>query len=285
MRFDINKIAVILTCAAIFAATVYGIMRPFKFSIDSNLSKFSLDIFSTHPVILEEAENYDASLSDSYWLNSGARTYIYGTSSIQTIFGDLEKGSKWQLAYMASNPVDTENGFHPQNLFRLFTKDAYGDGTYQTYFKITKTILSQSPNRNESNGVLIMLHAKDNDNLYYAGLRVDGTAVIKKKIAGQYMTLGEVPVFAFAKYSKDSNPNLLPVNAWLGVQVKIKNLPHDQEDIALSIDIGDSGVWVPVIHTIDIPQNGMPTLPLPAHAGLRTDFMEVEMKDFMVTSL
>ena len=285
MHFDINKVAVFITCVAVFTATLYGIMRPFKYSVTSPIPQSSRDIFFSTPTLLEEAGGYESSLNNLYWLNSGALAYVYGSTSIRTLTGDLEKGSKWQRAYMVSNPIDTENGYHPQNLFRLFTKAVFSDAVYQTYFKITKIVLSQSPNRNESNGVLIMFHAKDNANLYYAGLRVDGTAVIKKKTTGDYMTLGEVPVFAFAKYDKNSNPNLLPLDVWLGVQVKIKELPLKQEDITLSIDIGNSGMWVPMIHVIDTFQNNVPTLFEPSHAGLRTDFMEVQMKDFTITSI
>lgn len=285
MRMDINKVAVAITCVAIISAALYGIMRPYRYSANTDRLGASAGKFLSSLPKLEEAESFDASANETYWLNSGAFAYLDGTTSVGTLRGDAEKGSRWQTEYMKSNPIDTDNGVHPQNLFRLFTKADYGDGTYQAYFKIKKTILSPSPNRNASNGVLIMIHATDNDDLYYAGLRVDGTAVIKKKIGGIYHTLGEVPVFAFAKYDRDTVPNLLPLNVLLGVQTKIKSWPNDQVDITLSIDIGASGIWVPVLHAVDAPKDGVPTLPLPAHAGLRTDFMEVEMRNFMITSL
>lgn len=285
MRLDINKVSITITCLAIISATLYGIMRPYTYSSRAYPLEASAIKFLASAPQLEEVESFDASSHEYYWLNSGGLAYLDGTTSMSTLRGDLVKGSKWRVEYMNANPIDTDNGYHPQSLFRLFTKAKYGDGTYQAYFKIKKTILSPSPNRNGSNGLLLMIHATDNDDLYYAGLRVDGTAVIKKKIGGTYYTLSEVPVFAFAKYDKDSTPNLLPLNILLGVQVNVKTLLNNQVDMTLSIDLGSSGIWVPIIHVIDKPKDNVPTLPMPAHAGLRTDFMEVEIRNFIITSL
>ena len=113
----------------------------------------------------------------------------------KTIQGDFPEGSKWQKKYEKSNPKDTDNGTHPQNIFRLVTKAKWQNFDQEAYFRINRLNLSSSDNRNESNGILLFNRYEDGDNLYYTGLRVDGTAVIKKKYAGKYYTLSEKVFF------------------------------------------------------------------------------------------
>ncbi|HVS79645.1 MAG TPA: hypothetical protein VHF05_01570 [Candidatus Paceibacterota bacterium] len=239
---------------------------------------------SPYPSTLEESDGFDTSASPLYWLNSGAEALLSSSSSWSTVKGDLAAGSKWHEEYASSNSTDTDGGIHPQNLFRIFTRGVYGDGAYSAYAKIDRIVASASPNRNSSNGVFLMIHAEDSDNLYYAGLRVDGNAVIKKKIGGTYYTIAETPLFAYAPYNRDTRPDLLPLNTWLGMKADVKTLPDNSVQIEFSIDLSGEGSWIPILSVTDAPKGNVQTLPGPGHAGIRSDFMEMSIRDFRVDS-
>lgn len=72
---------------------------------------------------ISESGRIDESKDDKFWLNSGGLFFIEGNYA-HTIQGDLPKYSPWRILYKISNPVDTDNGHHPQNIFRLITKKA-----------------------------------------------------------------------------------------------------------------------------------------------------------------
>lgn len=158
----------------------------------------------------------------------------------------------------------------------------WGNSSQQAYFKIIGDNLSSSPNRNLSNGLLLFNRYKGSDNLYYAGLRVDGYAVIKKKANGTYYTMDEKPVFA-GIYNHDSNPDLLPKNQWLGIRADTSNLLDGSVRIELFTDIGDTGNWTRVLDVTDNGKSFGGAVFASGHGGIRTDFMDVEFKDYMIT--
>jgi len=117
----------------------------------------------------------------------------------------------WHGYARTVNEAWSGGGYYPQNIFRLLTRTKWQNIEQEVYFKILKVNTSQNSNRNESNGVLLFSHYQDADNLYYGGIRVDGYAVIKKKVEGDYHTLAYEPVYtADAAYHRDTNSNLIP---------------------------------------------------------------------------
>ena len=105
--------------------------------------------------VLEEAAKSNLSTSPYWWVSSGARFYVDGGVG-ETLQGQLPANDYWRLAYAASNPVDTDNGYRPQNIFRIVGRSLWGDFRQQIYFLIAADNLSASPNRNASNGVLLL---------------------------------------------------------------------------------------------------------------------------------
>lgn len=235
--------------------------------------------------ILEEAGSIDESLSSKWWLNSGGCFYRENGAG-RTMQGEIPDDSKWRLAYLESNPIDTDGGYHPQNIFRLITRDKWQNFRQEGYFKINKYNLSDSPNRNESNGILLFSRYLDSDNLYYAGVRVDGTAIIKKKLAGKYYTLVQKQLTEGVKYDKESNPNLLPSGEWIGIRSEISNTPEGDVRIILYVDIGKTGVWKIAAEAID-KENGNESglITDEGRAGIRTDFMDVEFDDYRLRNI
>ncbi len=219
----------------------------------------------------------NASTDPTWFLNSGAYLFI-GSSTWRTVFGELSSNDPWRTEYVFENPVDTDNGFHPQNIFRLVSIGTWQNVEQTLYFRIAKTNLSASPNRNESNGVLLFSNYADADNLYYAGIRVDGTAIIKKKINGNYYDLDQETIYP-GVYDVNSSPNLMPQNVWIGLRTVTKTLPGGSVSIDVYIDKNGSGSWTQAAHGIDDGSDGGPALS-GGHAGIRTDFMDVEFRQY-----
>ncbi len=253
----------------LFAVPAAAVTSPFYYGFDTN-------------GILEEAAAMGTSSSAYWWLNSGGRFHLDGYGA--TLEGALPSGDHWRLLYAASNPVDTDNGYHPQNLFRLLTRSRWGSFRQQVYFRISRDNLSASPNRNASNGVLLMNRYQDANTLYFAGVRVDGAAVIKKKKGGAYHTLAYRAIFPGPAYNRTTNPSLLPKNVWMGLTTETLDLPDGTVRIRLHVNQG-GGVWALIFDVIDDGvQFGAP-IGQTGYGGLRTDFMDVEFDHYLMRTL
>src|SRR5881398_3648906 len=114
--------------------------------------------------VLAEAASMAESTSPDFWLDSGGKFFFAGGFG-HTIEGDLPAGDPWYQAYARSSSADTDGGNHPQNLFRLVTRQVYRDADQDLTFTIRRDNLSASPNRNQSNAVLLFQHYLDGDNL------------------------------------------------------------------------------------------------------------------------
>ncbi len=236
------------------------------------------------PGTLEEVGSMDQSSSPYWWLNSGA--YLYLVDGVgKTAQGNLNMLNKWRLVYAASNPVDTDNGYHPQNIFRLVTRSQWQNFKQEAYFRIKADNLSASPNRNASNGVLLFNRYVDGNNLYYTGIRVDGYAIIKKKKNGAYYTIAYKKVFP-GIYNHDISPNLLPKNTWIGFQSFVQTNADGSVTIRLAMDNGKTGVWTPLVEAHDDNKSfGGSAITSTGYGGIRTDFMDVEFDDYKVAHL
>jgi hypothetical protein len=221
--------------------------------------------------VLEEAGSMAESTSPDFWLNSGGE-FFFTPGFGRTVQGELPADNRWHQAYAASSPTDTDGGNHPQNLFRLINRHTFRNFSQQTTFVIQRINLSRSSNRNQSNGVLLFNHYRDSDNLYYAGVRVDGAAVVKKKENGTYHTLAIVPVYPGA-WDRNRNPNLIPVGQPITIHTDTRTNRDGSVDITLLVD-GNP--------TIQIHDGGVGGRPIgdAAFAGIRTDFMDVDFQSY-----
>ena len=231
----------------------------------------------TAPIVITETDSQETStVHPLLWLNSGAFfTISHHTGA--TILGDLSASSPWSAYYAETNPVDTDNGLHPQNIFRLLTKKEYGDSVQTAFARIRKIQKSDSPNRNASNGIFFMHAYQNQNNLYYAGMRVDGALVIKKKQDGLYTTLAYKPYFADTKeYDPARSPNLLPMHTPIGIRSSFSHLDPNTLRITLYISRNKGATWENALST-DTPflwNSGM--------LGIRSDFMDVEIENYSI---
>lgn len=276
-----KRFTIIILGTLVLIGAAYGLVSTYGEVSDRRSSA------TRTPVAIVESGSLDASRNADYWLNSGAEAYE-SDGTLSTLSGELPDGSDWRDYYASTNPADTDGGRHPQSIFRLLAKRSAENVAAQAYFSIRRHILSESANRNESNGVFLMTRYRDGDNLYYAGLRVDGYAVVKKKLGGAYHTLATAPVFSYARYDRAAMPNLLPENVPLGVRAEVFDAGEGRVQINVLIDIGKNGTWVPVIRAVDAGSgaaSGTPVIAGEGLVGIRTDFMEVDIEEFSVESL
>lgn len=230
--------------------------------------------------VLEETSTMDVSPSPYWWVNSGG--YISIANNVGSTPSAKESlGSKWQVLYQNNNPTDTDGGLYPQNLFRMITKSRWLDFQQEAYFKIKEYNLSPSSNRNLSNGLFLLTRYEDEDNTYYTGLRVDGNAIVKKKVAGEYFTLAEKKFWEGNVYDREENPIVLPKNVWIGIKSEVRNIAPNKVMIEMFVDIGKTGTWTSVMEVLDDGTIGGNTLSNKGFAGIRTDFMDVEFSDYL----
>jgi len=234
------------------------------------------------PTLIKEAGSMDSSESAEWWLSSGA--YFYSVNGIgSTILGALPALNSRRVSYYRANPLDTDNGYYPQNIFRLVLRSKWRNYTQEAYFRIVKDNLTESPNRNASNGLLLFNRYQDEFNLYYTGIRVDGYAVIKKKINGTYYTMAYKRLINGPKYDATTNPNLLPKNVWIGLRSVVQNNTDDTVSIKLYVDNGKTGNWTLAAQAEDDGKTyGGRALVNAGYAGIRTDFMDVEFDDYKI---
>jgi hypothetical protein len=244
----------------------------------NNYRNFS-DSFMREGLIVEG--KMDESSDPNWWVNSGAYLYLDGKVA-KTIQGELPANDPRRISYSQENPGETDNGYHPQNIFRLVLRTKWQNYSQQVYFKINRYILSPDPHRQPSNGLLLFNHYQDGQNLYYAGLRVDGYVDIKKKINGTYYTVGLNQVLP-GDYNRDTNPNLIPINKWIGIKTEVLT-KGNAVSIKLFTDIGRTGKWTQVLGFEDTSnQFGGPPITQAGYAGIRTDFMDVEFSDYSIS--
>jgi hypothetical protein len=226
-------------------------------------------------LVLEESGSPQSSFSSTWWVNSGGLMNI-NNNIMSTVQGDLPLTSRWYEAYLNANPVDTDRGAHPQNIFRLVSRQTQLNFQQSAYFKINRMNLSTSPNRNESNGVLLFNRYVDGNNLYYAGARVDGNLVIKKKQNGTYYTLA-IKKYWPGVYNRATNPNLLPVNRFIGLKTIVSN-SNGGVRIQLFGDMTGTGQWDLLLETTDTRS----PITTAGFTGIRTDFMDAEFKGYSI---
>lgn len=228
-------------------------------------------------------QNRDA----DWWVSSGG--YFSVSDKVgRTVHGELGEDDRFRGLYSKSNPVDTDGGLRPQNIFRLVTEKRWTSYMQQAYFRVDRVNLSDSPNRNQSNGALLFVGYKDKNHLYYAGVRVDGNAVIKKKMGGieDYHTLSQAKVFP-GEYDRNDpeRANLLPLGKWIGMRAFREVNDDGSVRVRLMLDADATGNWKTAAEAVDDgAQFGQP-FNEEGQGGIRTDFMDASFHSFAVRDL
>jgi hypothetical protein len=226
--------------------------------------------------VLNEADSMEHSSSPYWWLNSGGLLTIHGGVG-ETVQGSLSTLDRWRLMYAKNNPVDTDNGYHPQNLFRLVSRSTWNNVSAEARYMIVHDNFSASPNHNASNGLLLMTRYKSGQTLYYAGIRVDGMAVIKKKYEGTYYTMAEEKVFPGTYQGSREDINLIPHNVWISLRSLTTTGLDGSVTVNLYMQEENQDDWTLLLSAKDTGQYGnTPPIIGAGYVGIRTDFMDVK---------
>ncbi|MFA9262417.1 MAG: hypothetical protein ACEQSB_03640 [Undibacterium sp.] len=252
-------------------------------TISASVAPAAQDWFNQNGTFDEVGDMKESKMED-WWLNSGAYLSIKDGIA-QTVQGELEKNDKRRIYYKGYNASETDDGYHPQNIFRLVTKTQWKNFRQECFFKLNRYILSEDEHRSESNGLLLFNRYQDENNLYYTGIRVDGTVVVKKKINGEYFTLDQKAVLP-GTYDRKKNPNLLPVGKWIGVRSDVTTRADTAAIIKVYLDLAGDGKWELALTVTDTGKKyGGPVIEEAGYAGIRTDFMDVEFRDYRIDEL
>jgi hypothetical protein len=267
-----------------FSAVTSGVLSrvvppPFHAQIASAVTAASVgsSLLYTFSVdgALPEASEMGLTWSPYWWINSGAYLHLSDGRG-KTQQGSLPSANPWRLLYASNNPTDTDNGYHPQNLFRLVSRSSWSNVSVESQFKINDDNFSSSPNRNASNGLLHMLRYRDSgDTLYYVGIRVDGYAVIKKKYHGTYTTLATKKFYP-GTYAIVNNVNLLPHGSWIAMKSEAVTNSDGSVTVRQFVKNPGETAYTKVLEAKDSsnPITGS------GYVGIRTDFMDVEFDNF-----
>jgi hypothetical protein len=237
------------------------------------------------PGTLIEAGSSDESSSPYWWLDSGGKMIIQDDTG-KTVQGSLPTLDKWRLRYSRSSSIDTEDGHAPQNLFRLVSRSNWDNVRVESSFRIIRDNFTESPNRDASNGLLLMSRYQDQNNLYYAGIRVDGRAIIKKKSDGVYYTMVEKQIFD-GYYSKKEDVNLIPHNEWISLRSETTTAKNGAVTVKLFMKRAEESKWTQLLSVVDDGKKFENTEPITGEypIGIRTDFMDVEFDNIRVEKM
>jgi len=282
LRIHILGFTVLSFLALGTLALVTGVIVPQEQSSAAIVSSPFTYYFSVAGT-LKEASSMSNTTSPYWWVNSGG-ALVLASSVGKTMQGDAPLSDYWRNIYAITNPLDTDNGLHPQNIFRLVSRSKWEQVRTQADFYIVKDNFSSSPNRNASNGLLLMNRYQDGNTLYYAGVRVDGTAVIKKKYKGTYYTMAQEKILP-GTYG-ESNKNLLPHKEWIGL--RSDTITNESGTVTVTLSMKRAGgTWEQLLKATDTGKNfgGTPPITESGYTGIRTDFMDVQFDNYRLETL
>lgn len=230
---------------------------------------------------LDNTSTMESSENPDWWLSSGG-TFIVNEGLGHTLQGELSSDSRLFKSYMRPN---ADFGTHPQNIFRLVTRTKWYNLRQEVYVRILKIHPSSADDRNQSNGIFLFNRYADQDNIYYTGIRVDGAAVIKKKVHGTYYTMAYKAIID-GKYDRDKTPNLLPLNEWIGIRSEVHDMADHRVEIKFYVKFAEDQDWTLALSAIDDGQSyGGGSFLQAGHAGIRSDFMDLEIDNYAIIAL
>lgn len=231
---------------------------------------------------LTETPSLAESSSPYLWLKSGALLPISGTTGT-SLQGSLPTTSTWRTIYAKRDSGASDNGAHPQNLFRLMTKGTVANPAAQVYVNRVRDNLANTANRHGYNAESLITRYQDENNFYFASIRADGYAVIKKKTGGVYQTLVAKKIFS-GTWSATTNPDLIPLNNWIGMKFSVVPNASGNPVLSLYTDVGKTGLWTPALSVTDDPLKFGSPITAPGLVGIQSDYADIALDDFRITN-
>ncbi len=233
--------------------------------------------------ILGESSSSVLSTSPYWWLNSGGRLTLQNGIG-NTIQHSLAATDPVRVSYAAENPVATDQGYHPQNVFQMLFRTPVASPDASIYVKRNADNLTNATNRHAWNGDSILANYINQNNYYYAGIRNDGVVVIKKKTNGVFQTLSENKIFP-GTYNVTSAPDLIPLNQWIGMRFVIATNSAGNPDLSFYTDLTHTGAWTLAAHAVDTPAQFGAPLTGSGLVGVENDFADASFDNFTIGSV
>lgn len=262
-----KKYFLLILCAVFLGATAVSAAGNFRYTF-------------SYPGFFYQASSSDKSTSPYWWLMSGYRLQI--SNGVGSAKGSLLQNDSTRLKYASIDPVVTDNGYHPQNAFKMLSKNTWENFSEQIDVKVLATNLSNKANRNAWNAITLVGRYKDNSNYYMTSLRQDGNAVIKKKSNGIYYTMSQSKLLP-GTYSASSNPNLIPIGKNIGLKSSFENNADGSVTVKMYVDIGKTGTWKLATQVTDNGSVGGSAIKGAGKIGIFGDFMDLEFDNYVVS--
>lgn len=271
--------ATLLAPAYITGLGTHAVLEPSVAQASSTVvaPPFSYTFNSTGSV--SDAASSDLSSSPYFWLVSGGR-FTVGNGMGQTIQGSLSWSDPLRAYYANHAAVSSDNGAHPQNMFFMLTRGSIQNVAIQTYIRHTADNLANSANRQPYNGEMLIARYKDTNNYYIAGIRDDGSVVIKKKTKGSYQTLASTKLIS-GTYSS-TNPDLIPKNTWIGLRFIVTDTASGAPALTLFTDVGKTGVWQQNLSVTDDTTTYGAPISGSGLVGIESDYADMQMSTLTV---
>ena len=223
---------------------------------------------------LNQTVSADTSGSAYWWVANGGQLLVSNGVG-KTMQGDATSANPWYTIYAKSLAVTSDNGKHPQNTFAALLRTPTLDTDQSIAVQINKDNLANTANRKPYNGIHLISRWQNDGNYYFAGLRADGHAVIKKKVGNAYYTLAEKSAFP-GTYNSTTNPNLLPKNTWMNVRMITSTDASGSVHVQLYLN------QTLMLDTTDNGARGA-TIKTEGLTGIRSDFMDMLMDNYKLS--
>lgn len=238
----------------------------------------------SHQDWLLEASRERESDDSEWWLRSGGRVLLDG-DGFSTVHGALESEDVMRVRYGRYSSEVTDNGYHPQNVFKLQSRDELENLQQELTATIDAVNLYNAENVHPWNGLSLISRRQDSQNYYFAEVRMDGKAVIKRAHDGSYTTLASEQVFE-GEYDALERPNLLPIGAEFSINSTTVTQESGSVELAISLDIDSDGDVDEEVTAIDdgSAYDGTPITEAGTY-GVYSDYMDVHATQYDVTEM
>jgi hypothetical protein len=199
----------------------------------------------------------------------------------KTIQGELPMNDPMRITYAHTTPQETDNGFHPQNVFRLLSKGTWDSFRQDVKIHVDGQNLFSAGNIHAYNGINLVSRYQDGNNFYVAGIRMDGNAVIKKKVGGTYYTLA-TKQYMSGTYNAEKNPSLIKDGSDLRLRNEVVTNADGTVSIRLYVDETGNGTWKLIAQALDNGKTSGAVIAKAGRVGIFSDFMDLSVDNYSV---
>ncbi len=277
MNIHVSRILFFIIAMCVVGTSLSFILNTKSAAATENSTLYTFN----SPGTLYESASLNLSTSPYWWLLSGGKLIIENGVG-KTIQGALSPLDPMRLASKGNSSLDS--GAHPQNAFFLLSREPMQNGSFEIDTRRIADNLSLALNRKPYIGESLIARYQDANNYYYAGIRADGAAVIKKKTNGVYQTLSQKQIFP-GTYNSETNPDLIPLGVTIGLKLTITNNSSGQPTLSFYTDVSNTGVWKLALSATDDPVKFGATISNAGLVGIQSDNADATFDNFRLAPL